>query len=294
VNKNVLGTIGQCIYCGCAEGLSKEHIVPYGLGASWLLLKASCPRHRDITSKFELNVLRNLWGPVRAAIGMQSRHGHSSKRFPLVVRRNGSEEIVQIDPARFGAPLMFPQFEAPRYLSGRIDAADLSTNGYVTHILPSPERFKAEIKKEYSPKEIDFSITFQPVAFAQMLAKLAFGFAIARHGLAAIEGPYMIEALETGKQIGRWVGCDGDGIPLSKGSDDIEVRLSFINTPTRDIVAEIKLFGRLESPTYVVVVGKPKPEILHGVTFPDTVQPGSAQPVQFTHLSKGSSAILKP
>jgi hypothetical protein len=196
------------------------------------------------------------------------------------LRRNGAEETVQIDPARFGAPLLFPQFEVPRYLSGRVDTADLSTNGYITHILPSPERFFAEIKKEYSPEKVDFSITFQPVAFAQTLAKLAFGFATAQHGLAAIEQPYIIEALETGKQIGRWVGCDGDGVPLSKASDDIEVRLSFINTPTRDIIAEIKLFGRLESPTYVVVVGKPKPEILHGVRFPATIQPVSIQPVQ--------------
>jgi len=281
VKNNVLGTIGQCIYCDSTDELSKEHIVPYGLGASWLLLKASCRRHRDITSKFELDVLRNLWGPVRAAIGMQSRHGHSSKRFPLVVRRSEANETVQIDPARFGAPLMFPRFEAPRYLSGRIDAGDLSVNGYVTHILPNPERFYAEIKKEYSPKQIDLTVRFRPVAFAQTLAKLAFGLVIARHGLGAIEQPYIIEALETGKQIGRWVGCDGDGIPLSKGSDDIEVRLSFINTPTRDIVAEIKLFGRLESPTYVVVVGKPKPEIVQGLDFPPTVQPGSVHPVQF-------------
>lgn len=175
MNNKVLGTIGQCIYCGCTEGLSKEHIAPYGLGASWLLLKASCRRHRDITCRFELDVLRNLWGPVRAAIGIQSRHGHSSKRFQLLVKRNGAEERVRIDPARFGAPLMFPRFEAPRYVRGRIDAKDLSTNGYVTHILPSPERFYAEIKKEYSTKQIDFSVTFQPVAFAQMLAKLAFG-----------------------------------------------------------------------------------------------------------------------
>src|SRR5262249_44502884 len=102
------------------------------------------------------------------------------------------------------------------------------------------------------------------------------------------------EALETGKQIGNWVGCESDGMPLSKGSDDIEVRLSFINTPARDIVAEIKLFGALESPTYVVVIGKPKPEIIQDLDFPTTVQPGLLQAVQFTRLSSGSSTILNP
>jgi hypothetical protein len=89
--------IGKCIYCASTDDLSDEHIIPYGLGAQWQLGKASCRKHRDITSKFELDVQRNLWGPIRAAMQMPSRRGHEDKRVEITLKRKGGlTELIKI------------------------------------------------------------------------------------------------------------------------------------------------------------------------------------------------------
>jgi hypothetical protein len=59
---------------------------------------------------------------------------------------------------------------------------------------------------------------------------------------------------------------------LIKVNDDFDITLSYIDTPRRDIVAEIKLFGKLHTPTYVVVVGEPTPEVLQGTPISSLIQ----------------------
>lgn len=267
-------TIGRCIYCGSTGNLSDEHIIPYGLGGRWVLRKASCKECADITSRFELNVLRNLWGPARAAFGLPTRRRYINK-YPLTIERNGAKEITEIDPAECGVPLLFTHFEAPAYLSGKPFSKGIAMNGQTTHILPSTEYFKNAIKAKFNPDRIEFTATYKPYSptdFAKMLAKIAYGFAVAQNGLDGIKTPYVLDALLNKKDdIGMWVGCNADAKEFSTGVDDFEIRLNFINSPKRDIVVEIKLFGKLETPTYLVVVGEPTAEKLKGVHFDQDV-----------------------
>jgi hypothetical protein len=51
--------IGRCIYCGSTENLSKEHIVPLGLGGEDVLYDASCGWCRDATSRIESRLLKH-------------------------------------------------------------------------------------------------------------------------------------------------------------------------------------------------------------------------------------------
>jgi hypothetical protein len=191
------------MYCGCTDDLSDEHIIPLGLGASWILEKASCKRHRDVTSAFELDILRNLWGPLRAAINLKSRRGYKGRRYPITITgQDGRTSTVAIDPAKFGAPMHYVMMPYPRYLSGEKSDRDLSIHGRVCHFLPDHERFKDNLKKEFNPKKVDVTITFQPVAFAQLLAKIAYGFVVARYGLEGIKTCYILDAIETGHDIG--------------------------------------------------------------------------------------------
>jgi hypothetical protein len=50
--------VGYCIYCFGTENLTREHIVAFGLNGTAVLPAASCDRCREITSAFELQVLR--------------------------------------------------------------------------------------------------------------------------------------------------------------------------------------------------------------------------------------------
>jgi hypothetical protein len=83
--------VGQCIYCGTSEGkLSDEHIIPYGLNGDFVLRKASCAACATITSRFERDVLRNLFPAARAALGYKTRRKHP-ETFPAKIRRDGKE-----------------------------------------------------------------------------------------------------------------------------------------------------------------------------------------------------------
>src|SRR5262245_47891470 len=90
--------IGECIYCGERDApLSTEHAVPYGLNGPWTLLKASCAACAKITTRFEHEVMRRLWPDLRNVLAMQSRRRDKrSATCPLVVRRDGQQEIIQV------------------------------------------------------------------------------------------------------------------------------------------------------------------------------------------------------
>ena len=59
--------VGHCIYCPRTDGLSDEHIIPYGLNGRWILPQASCPSCRDKTSAIETAILRESLLPFRTA-----------------------------------------------------------------------------------------------------------------------------------------------------------------------------------------------------------------------------------
>jgi hypothetical protein len=263
-----LKTIGKCIYCGSIADLSREHIVPLGLGGRWLLLKASCRRCGAITSQFEQNVLRNLWGPARAALNLPTRRNHKTT-YPIEMESNGIFESKEIDAKTFGFPLVFPHFEGPAYLSGKANVGRIAPTGHTVHVLPSMQHFAYSIRARFKPRKIQHKTTYRPIDFAKFLAKIAYGFTVLQLGLDSVDEVYVLEAILGRKDdIGNWVGCHADATELSQGTGDMEARLFFLNTQKRDILVEIKMFCRLNSPTYLVVVGKPSASATKGVIFP--------------------------
>ncbi|RUL68413.1 HNH endonuclease [Dyella choica] len=65
---------GLCIYCGRSGlRLTDEHILPYFIGGQHVIEEASCDDCAKITTKFELDVGRELWGDARIAFNAPSR-----------------------------------------------------------------------------------------------------------------------------------------------------------------------------------------------------------------------------
>jgi hypothetical protein len=71
---------GACIYCG-ARGvrLDDEHVVPLSLGGQHILEDASCLSCADITTKFERDVARDMWGDARNSYNVRSRRKRKRK-----------------------------------------------------------------------------------------------------------------------------------------------------------------------------------------------------------------------
>jgi hypothetical protein len=248
-----LGRIGKCIYCGTTGvPLHSEHVVPLGLNGPWELLEASCEKCAAITSAFEYDVLRGPLMVTRAALGLPTRRKNlRPRKFPLAVTREGREEIIEVPLDEHLAALMMPKLELPAHLDGRPYRGGVDVNGTVCVQVSGPSI--EELSKMHGTKTISVTVAWKGNTFERMLAKIGFGFAVARFGLSNLSEIYVIPAILGQKDdVGRWVGCPKD-MHMEVGKFFHKIDISEIN---KEIVARIKLFAIFPVPEYLVVVGR--------------------------------------
>jgi len=248
-----IATIGKCIYCGKTDqSLSDERIVPYGLNGEWILGRASCKGCRQITSGFETDVQRNCLLETRAKLGLRTRRRHNRpKEFSLFVKRDHQEEEIRVPIQEHLTLMMLPLFKLPAYLDERPyeRGIDLVVPPTVVQIGGPPIE---EIGKKYRPQSISSRVKYQPTAFARLLAKIAYGFAVAEFGLDKIQEVYVLPAMKgESEDIGKWVGCAND-IKIGIANSIHVIRISVLD---HEILGRIKLFAQFDTPEYLVVVG---------------------------------------
>ena len=99
---------GVCIYCGTRNSkLSDEHVVPYSLGGSHVLRKASCGRCADITKKFEQKVARDLWGVPRIVFDAPSRRKKQRKKRLSMPDLSDHNKGLEIPAEEYPAGFVF-------------------------------------------------------------------------------------------------------------------------------------------------------------------------------------------
>ncbi|MCX6741432.1 MAG: hypothetical protein NTY61_03490 [Candidatus Parcubacteria bacterium] len=252
----ILKIIGECIYCRKKEGrIGDEHIIPYSLGGGFVLKNASCEACETITSKFERDAARWLWVAPRAYLKLPTRRKQNRKQnFPIGIEENGQEKIIYIPIAEYGLVIFFHNFFSPAYITKKKYGNGISCRGLVFH-REGGLNLKS-LGEKYHTKRINFIIEHRPCDFARLIAKIAYGFAVAEHGLEKIEDVYVLPAiLNQIDDIGRWVGCDADFVaPVSEQDIYVSGELK-----GREIFVRVRIFNKLkEAPTYLVVVGKLK------------------------------------
>lgn len=252
IPREILGTVGQCIYCRATQKpLQTEHIVPYGLNGPWELLEASCMECAKITSAFESDVLRNMLLAARTRLHFPTRHKHNRpERFSLTIKRRGREETIQVPLKVHFTAMMLPIFALPAGLDQRRYKKGIDLVGMVTIQVGSPPA--QQVAKSLGTKTLAVSVTYQPVAFARLLAKIAYGFTVAVYGLNTIREAYVLPSI-MGKSddVGRWVGCSTNN-SLAPSNDLHKIELSSING---EIHCNVRLFARFNAPEYSVIVG---------------------------------------
>jgi hypothetical protein len=79
-----IATRGACIYCG-ARGtvLTNEHVIPLSLGGQHILERASCRACADITTKFERDVARDMWGDAIMSRAGERRSVRPTSSSPI-------------------------------------------------------------------------------------------------------------------------------------------------------------------------------------------------------------------
>jgi hypothetical protein len=250
-----IGIVGRCIYCGTTTGpLSDEHIVPYGLNGPWVLRAASCQTCAAVTSAFEMEVLRNGLIIPRTSLGMPTRRKKDRPQtFPLGIVQPNGVSYIDAPVSDYPALILLPKFPLPAFP----DAGDYKEGiEVVDHVgIPVAGPTGEELLRIYKTRELQVRLSYHPVAFARMIAKIAYGFTVAAvHGdLSQIEETYVLPAiLGQANDIGRWVGC-GDESSSVPWNQTHSVRFTVENGV---VYVYVRLFAYLNTPGYLVVVGR--------------------------------------
>lgn len=248
------------MYCGSKYGLTDEHIIPYGLWGNLVLPKSSCKPCAAITSDFERRVLRGFMHEGRIVGNSPSRR--KKKRPKTVVRsiiepgEHISVKAVPIDEAF--SLITIPVLEPAGILSGR-----------------APERglkIKALEQVNFGKPPLDFLRDNGAIglkgedrvdvnAFVRMIAKIAYGLAVAEHGLfPRNETPLLPMILEGCSDASNWI---GSGVYRLKVEDKKPMHALATygvqnGRGTTGLAAKVKLFASSGCTGYEVVVRVPE------------------------------------
>lgn len=245
--------VGRCIYCGSTQALSDEHLIPYGLSGEHVLRKASCADCARETCRFEQLVLR---GPMRAArlhrrLKSRTKHSEASSTQRMVLVGDSGESSVDLPLADYPILLHFPIFTPAGYFTGEASPGIRMEGIHTILFGPRPE----DVAKAHGVRQIRFPATKeQPTAFARMLAKIAYGYAVATGDILHIQEPSPVLPCIRGivDDVGQWVfTAAGDTVAYPGALHRV-----VMHELHGSLVAEVHLFADSETPKYGVVLGR--------------------------------------
>lgn len=254
--------IGKCIYCGSEEGLTKEHIVPFGLDGMRVLLRASCRSCAAVTGAFERDVLRESLGPARSVMGISSRKKKDRPtHYPMRMERDGRKFIRNVPVEEYIPLLPVLHVGLPGYITEgrRHQVSDGSRDvTMVGKAMLRSEDHAERLMRKYGATKLTLKYTFYPVDFARMLAKIAYCLAVEQFGLVGIAEPYVVPAI-LGKSEDIWHFVGGDrNYPYRRNTPQKIDALLWVDMDVigGDVMARLRLFPHASMPVYVVVVGR--------------------------------------
>jgi hypothetical protein len=245
---------GKCIYCGASFDLRIEHIVPYGLSGNLELPESTCKDCADVTGKVEMAVLRGELWAVRVFREMQSRRKHSSapKVFPIKIIRNGVEDQILLPVNEYPILLHFPFFAPPGVLVSADKKSGVQLRGVDT---VSFGRNPVEFLTEEKAESISATTSHNPVAFARMIAKIAYSMAAATGALALLKSPSPIPSIILGHDtsVGHWIG--NVDAPHRSYPGMLHRVVVVPDESCGMLIGDVQLFSDSFAPSYTVVLG---------------------------------------
>ena len=109
-----LKPVQRCIYCGAGDvPLSDEHVVPFSLGGTWILPKASCSDCAGITSRAERDISRGTYLALRTKAGFPTYRPRKRPRsFDVIAMMpDGSRRKISVAANKY--PTLYPILHLP-------------------------------------------------------------------------------------------------------------------------------------------------------------------------------------
>jgi hypothetical protein len=246
-------TKGYCIYCGKAGiPLTDEHIVPLALGGQHVIVHASCHRCAAITSRFEGDVAREMWGDARNSYAAPSRRKKRREKEIVLTDPDNPARSIRVPYADYPAPIVFYRMHPAGILQGLPNTVDGSAAWQFVAISDHDKNVAFERKYGMA---LTARFRHVPESFARLLAKIGYGqilCALDPHEFRPFCVPYILGEKRNPSYI---VGGRFSMTPPDPGLGYVLRTAGFGDVNRLILVAEIRLLANNETPTYHVVVG---------------------------------------
>jgi hypothetical protein len=267
---NKVPSPGRCIYCGGADDLTDEHVIPFALAAnSVIYLKASCKSCAAIIQPYEQDVLREQLGVFRAQVGAPTR----SKKTRI---KDVDVHFIEVDGAgrqiRDLGLRNFPVEEIPLTLNlwQLPEARVLRPDAVAGDDYGQPWSFtdiEVANKINRSVAEITGSVhvamklgEVSRANFLRFLAKTAHAFTVLTLGPDGFR-PFLTDLiLKQSDDLTQFVGGGAPAAPheVDRAYTTLLTLGSPVVGPAKGLIAvRLQFWHELGTPAYVVIAGEP-------------------------------------
>ncbi|RWO19071.1 MAG: hypothetical protein EOS09_32715 [Mesorhizobium sp.] len=171
---------GACIYCGDrAVMLTDEHVVPLGMGGKHVLLKASCLCCNKVTSRFEQDVLRDLWGEARISYGSPTRHRlKRASKTHINMMLPDQPRSIDIPVSEYPAAMVYYEMGQAGALAGLHPSVDTSGSWKLTTVTDQqkldafPSKYGVSPTMKFRHVPVSFGRTMVKIGYCQILTAL--------------------------------------------------------------------------------------------------------------------------
>jgi hypothetical protein len=245
---------GSCIYCGRSGlVLTDEHIMPLFMGGKHIIEKASCFKCSTLTSKFEMDVARKLWGDARNSYDAPSRRKGKRPSHITLDSPDAFRSSITIPYSEYPAPMVFYRMGVAGILAGFPKDLDRSKLWTMETIMD--EKKKQNFLNKY-PGRLTFKFTHVPDSFGRMLAKIGYGQVLCTLDPQDFDPICLPYILGKDKNVSHIVGASAATPPPSPNIGYEMGTHCFGDSNTVFLAAEIRLVANNYTPVYHVVVGK--------------------------------------
>lgn len=251
------GPLGYCLYCGEIDGLTDEHIVPYGLNGNIVLPKSSCFSCQKITSKIELFVLRDMLGMLRTRHNLKSRHRkkRADREVYIDIVDQPYEERVQLNRDELPTVICMPNWGSDS-LCWTLGLVAPEKKSEMVWRFPSGDAERILEVAGNRPYQLP-NMVFNQSIFARFIAKIGLSFAYAAFG-----------GLPVATDLSNLILCEDVDFRTRVGSEmprtgssflwKVSLALGDLHRGGRWLAAQIEFFTPFHTPTYFLMIGEDK------------------------------------
>jgi hypothetical protein len=263
----------RCIYCPETEGLTHEHVIPFGLGAHTLILnKASCQACQRTIQPYEQAVLKHQLGNFRAQIGAPTRRPKdrpTAVRIPAIEVDHAGRLLRDLGTWTVpigDAPLLLNLWSSPppRLLLSAGAQPGIGrawSFAEASRVGPLAGRISAATGARHVALKAG---EVNRLHYLRFLAKTGHAFAAARIGLDAFDPVLPDFILNRSDNLSLYVGDDQALAPieLHPAATSHFALGEITDGPAKGYVGVgIRLYPSLNTPFHVVIVGKATADI---------------------------------